>query len=245
VQALDDPARIDELRRRIRRKRALESWYRECYAKYAECVARCPREGAILELGSGGGFLKEVMPEAVTSDVLPYAGVDRVVDASRLDFADGALRAILLLNVLHHLADVEAFFREAERCLAPGGRVLLVDQYLGWISTPILRYLHHEPCDPGAERWAFESSGPLSGGNGALAWIVFQRDRALFERRFPRLRIATFRPHSPLRYFLAGGLKDWSLLPGAAFPLASRLDAGLAQLSHRLCSFLDVELVRA
>jgi SAM-dependent methyltransferase len=189
VQDLDDPARIDALRARIRGKRALASWYRECYAKFAECVARCPPSGAVLELGSGAGFLKQLMPEVVTSDVLPYAGVDRVVDASRLPFAAGELRAILMLNVLHHLPDVEAFFREAERCLASGGRVFLVDQYLGRISTPILRHLHHEPCDPGAASWGFASSGPLSGANGALAWIVFERDRALFERRFPELRL--------------------------------------------------------
>ena len=245
MEHLDDPARIDALRRRIRGKRALEGWYRECYAKFAECVARSPGSGAVLELGSGAGFLAELMPEVVTSDLLPYAGVDRVVDASRLPFAEGELRAILMLNVLHHLADVEAFFREAQRCLVRGGRVFLVDQYLGWISTPILRHLHHEPCDPGSPGWAFASSGPLSGANGALAWIVFERDRALFERRFPQLRITTFRPHSPLRYFLAGGLKSWSLLPGAAFPLATALDEALARWSPRWCSFLDVELLRS
>lgn len=244
MHELDDPARVAALRRRIRSKRALERWYRECYAKFAACVARCPAQGTVLELGSGAGFLKEVLPEVVTSDVLPYAGIDRVVDAARLPFAAGSLRAILLLNVLHHMPDVEAFFREALRCLVPGGRIFLVDQQLGWISTPILRHLHHEPCDPHAERWSFASSGPLSGANGALAWIVFLRDRALFERRFPQLRIAALRPHSPLRYFLAGGLKGWSLLPGAAFPLASALDAALVRASPRFGSFLDVELVR-
>jgi SAM-dependent methyltransferase len=244
VDDLDDPARVEALRRQIRSKPALERWYLECYAKQAACVARCPREGAVLELGSGAGFLKEVLPDVVTSDVLPYAGVEQVVDAARLPFADASLRAILMLNVLHHLPDTEAFFREAERCLVPGGRIFIVDQYLGWISTPVLRYLHHEPCDPGASRWGFDSSGPLSGANGALAWIVFERDRALFEQRFPRLRIEACRPHSPLRYFLAGGLKRWSLLPGVAFPLASALDAALARWSPRWCSFLDVELVR-
>jgi SAM-dependent methyltransferase len=185
------------------------------------------------------------VPEALTSDVLPYAGVDRVLDATRLPFADGELRAILMLNVLHHIADVEAFFGEAQRCLRRGGRVFLVDQNLGWISTPILRWLHHEPCDPQAREWAFASQGPLSGANGALAWIVFERDRARFEARFPQLAIASVRTHSPLRYFLAGGLKPWSLLPGAAFPLASALDRALTRLSPRLGSFLDVELVRA
>ena len=244
MHELDDPARVDALRRLIRSKPALERWYRECYAKYEACVARCPARGDVLELGSGAGFLQEVMPDVITSDVLPYAGVDRVVDASRLPFADASLRAILMLNVFHHLPDLEAFFREAQRCLVPGGRVFLVDQYLGWISTPILRHLHHEPCDPSAERWAFDTSGPLSGANGALAWIVFERDRARFEKLFPALRIAAYTPHTPLRYFLAGGLKRWSLLPGVGFPLASALDRALASASPRWCSFVDVELVK-
>ena len=77
-----------------------------------------------------------------------------------------------------------------------------------------------------------------------MAWIVFQRDRELFEERFPGLRLATYRLHTPLRYFLAGGLKRWSLLPGWAFPFATDLDHGLARLSPRLASFVDIELVR-
>lgn len=245
MQPRGDPAQGAELRERIRSKPALERWYRERYARFADCVARCPREGVILELGSGGGFLAECMPEVVTSDVVPYAGVDRVIDAAHLPFGDGELRAILMLNVFHHLPDVEALLAEAVRALAPGGRMLISDQHLGWISTPILRYLHHEPCDPRARSWRCAASGPLAGANGALAWIVFQRDRELFTRRFPQLRIAAYQPHSPLRYFLAGGLKSWSALPGFAFSAATALDRALGRLSPRWCSFVDVELVRA
>jgi SAM-dependent methyltransferase len=241
---LDDPARIDELRVRIQRKSALRRWYRECYEKYAACVGRCPRNGAVLEIGSGGGFVKEVLPDAITSDVIAYPGLDRVIDATRLPFGDGSLRAILMSNVFHHLADAPAFLAEAERCLVAGGRLFLVDQHVGWISGPILAHGHHEPFDADAKEWRFESSGPLASANGALTWIVFQRDRALLERRHPRLRLERYAPHSPLRYFLAGGLKPWSLLPGFAFPLATALDAALTRLSPELGSFVDVELVR-
>jgi hypothetical protein len=72
---------------------------------------------------------------------------------------------------------------------------------------------------------------------------VFCRDRALLEARHPGLRLERYRPHTPLRYFLAGGLKPWSLLPGFAFPLASALDRALVRLSPELGSFVDVELV--
>lgn len=242
---LDDPVRVDAIRRRIRSKPALERWYRECYAKFADCVERSAGDGPVLELGSGAGFLKELMPDVLTSDVLPYEGVDRVVDATQLPFGAGDLRAILMLNVFHHIGDVEAFLGEAQRCLADGGRLFMVDQHLGWISTPILKYGHDEPFDADTRDWRFESTGALSSANGALAWIVFERDRALFERRYPHLRLERYRSHSPLRYFLAGGLKSWSLLPGWAFTPASVLDRSLTRLTPRLGSFVDIELLRS
>lgn len=241
---LDDPGRAGELQRTIRGKPALRRLYREVYQRYAACLQRCPPDGLVVELGSGGGFVKDVIAEAVTSDVIPYPGVDRVVDATRMPFADGSVRALLLQNVLHHIPDVSAFLREAERCLAPGGRVLIADQYPGWIGGFVYRHLHDEPFDTAATEWRFPSKGPLSDANGALAWIVFERDRARFEREHPRLRLEAFRPHTPLRYWLAGGLKRWSLLPGPLFGAASWFDRALCRLSPNWASFVDVELVR-
>ena len=78
----------------------------------------------------------------------------------------------------------------------------------------------------------------------ALAWMVFERDRERLAREFPGLELVRYRPHSPLRYFLAGGLKSWSLLPGRAFGAATALDRALTRLSPRFGSFVDVELVR-
>ncbi len=70
-------------------------------------------------------------------------------------------------------------------------------------GLPILRYAHHEPSDPGAREWRFKTTGPLSGANGALTWIVFRRDRERFERQFPELGLERYEPHTPLRYRLS------------------------------------------
>src|ERR1043166_5594700 len=142
---LDAPDRADELRRRIQGKPALRLLYREIYGRYAECLARCPADGLAVELGSGGGFVQTVLPEVTTSDVIPYAGVDRVVDAMRMPFAAGSLRALFLLNVFHHVADPSAFLREAERCLRVGRRLLIVDQYPGWVGGPAFRWPRPPP----------------------------------------------------------------------------------------------------
>ncbi len=241
---LDAPERVQQIRALINRKPFLRRLYLESYLKFQKVVERCPEAGLVLELGSGGGFLKEVMPEVITSDTLPYRGVDRVVDATRMPFKDRELKAVFMLNVFHHIPDVAAFFRELERCLAPGGRVLIVDQHRGWISEPILRHAHHEPYRPEASEWRFETTGPLSGANGALAWVVFTRDRQRFEREFPGLQIAYRKPHTPLRYWLSGGLKEWSLAPSWAFAPLTVVDQALSGAVPQLSSFIDIELVR-
>jgi SAM-dependent methyltransferase len=159
-----------------------------------------------------------------------------------MPFESGSIRFFGMVNVFHHVADVPSFLREAVRCLCSGGRLLIVDQHLGWISKPVLRYLHHEPFDAEAAEWRFASTGPLSGANGALAWIVFVRDREKFAREYPQLRLRRYCPFSPLTYWLAGGLKSWSLSPGAK--AASLIDRALLSISKDFGSFVEIELVR-
>src|SRR5437870_8166877 len=61
------------------------------------------------------------------------------------------------------------------------------------------------------------SSGPLSGANGALPWILFRRDRAKFEWEFPQFQIELLRPTMPLRYLLSGGVSMRTLTPKMLF----------------------------
>jgi SAM-dependent methyltransferase len=241
---LDDPARGDELSSIIRTKPALYRWYCEVYERYAAALARCPSDGLAIELGAGAGFAKEKIPELTTADVLPYSTVELVFDACRMPFEDCSVRFFCLLNVFHHIPDVGSFLSECQRCLKPGGRVLIVDQYPGWISHWILKHAHHEPYEPDAAEWEFPSTGPLSGANGALAWIVFHRDREAFERQFPRLRIDSVVPHTPLRYWLSGGLKSWSLIPSPLWKLACLGDKLLLKCNPGFASFQDIELVK-
>lgn len=244
IRQLDDPSRAHELRLLIEKKPFLKRYYLEIYRKYQNCLSRCPEQGIAIELGSGAGFVKKIIPEMVTSDTISYPNVDKVVDATAMPYENESLRMIGMLNVFHHIPNVEAFLREAERCLLPGGRVLIVDQYPGWISSLIFKHAHHEPFDTEASDWRFESTGPLSGANGALAWLVFDRDRGKFEKLFPMLKLESYSPHSPFRYWISGGLKKWTLAPGWAFEILTGVDCLLMHISQRFGSFVDIELVK-
>ena len=240
---LDSTDRIHEIRSIIQKKASLRLYYLEIYQKYLNCLKHCPSNGIILELGSGGGFIKEIIPQAVTSDILPYEGIDLVVDATKMPFQNESISVIFMSNVFHHIPDVEAFFNEATRCLVPGGKILIIDQYCGWFSSIIYKNFHHENFNPKSKVWKFESNGPLSDANGALASIVFNRDLSRFHSLWP-LKVTRFEPHSPLRYWWMGGLKSWSLLPAWAFKFATTLDHFLVKISAGFASFVDIEIIK-
>ena len=119
-----------------------------------------------------------------------------------------------MTNVMHHMRDVSRFFAEACRCLRPEGRILMIEPWVTPWSRFVYSNLHHEPFHPEARDWSFPLAGPLSGANVAIPWIVFLRDRAKFEREFPKLLIERIRPFLPFRYLVSGGVALRSLMPG-------------------------------
>jgi SAM-dependent methyltransferase len=186
-----------------------------------------------------------MVPELIATDLIPYPTVDIVLDATQLPFPSRSVRCFVMLNTFHHIADCARFLEEAARCLVPGGRILIIDQHRGFISTPILKHFHHEHYDDRAVEWRFDSTGPLSGANGALAWNVFVRDREKFERSRPELRIVRYQPIMPLRYWLSGGLRRWNMLPGFLHYASRVLERGLLLLAPDFGSFVVIELLRA
>jgi SAM-dependent methyltransferase len=238
---LDDPGREAEIREKILGKPGLKDWYLGIYRDWAALLGATAPGGLAVELGAGAGFANAVIPELLRTDTLAYPGVDQVADALAMPWKDGEIRAIFMLNVMHHLPDAAAFLREAQRVLKPGGLAVITDPHIGILSRWPYRW-HHEPMDVQAKEWAAPVEHALAGANSALTWIIFMRDRARFEREFPDFRLEAYRPFSPLQYWLSGGLKRWSLVPGFAVPLARGLDRLMLMAWPDTASFCHVVL---
>jgi hypothetical protein len=146
-----------------------------------------------------------------------------------------------MIDVLHHIADSRAFFTEALRCLKVGGKVIMIEPANTLWSRFIYKNFHHELFDPQG-RWGLEEAGPLSQGNGAIPWIIFCRDRVIFESEFPSLRIMSMRNHTPLRYLLSGGLTLRQLVPSFTYPLVKAVECLLSPLNNWLGMFQTIEL---
>jgi len=200
----------------IREKPFLKQIYREWYTSLASALPDVP-EWPVLELGAGGGFLKEFVPGLIASEVFHVPNVDVVVDGQSLPFSTATLGGILLTNVLHHLPRPRAFFAESARCVRPGGVIAMIEPWVTPWSRLVYGRLHHEPFQPDARDWEFPRCGPLSGANGALPWIIFQRDKTQFEREFPAWQVRDIHPCMPFRYLVSGGVSMRSLMPGWTF----------------------------
>jgi SAM-dependent methyltransferase len=239
---LDDPLTTQLRRQIIQSKPALREIYREWYEEIARSLP--PGDEPVLEVGSGAGFLHHFIPGLITSEIFPSPEAQVVLDASSLPFADGVFRAIVLVDVLHHIPRPRDFFSQAARCVKVGGALVMIEPWVSAWSKVIYGKFHHEPFRPEAAQWEFPQGGPLSGANGALPWILFLRDRNQFEMEFPCWEIQLIRPGLPFRYLASGGVSMRSFLPAAGFDLLRWLENCLQPWMGSWAMFAQIILVR-
>ena len=134
-------------------QRNLQAWQnkpllRSIYSRfYQRIVALLDTSlpGRTVEIGSGVGNLKSHLPKAISTDLFPNPWLDLVCDVYELPFVSGSLSHLILFDVFHHLRAPGAFLRESRRVLTPGGRLILFEPYISWVSYPVYGLLHHEP----------------------------------------------------------------------------------------------------
>ena len=137
-------------RARLGANQNLLLWYRELYRDQFKGFPD-PAALSVLEVGSGTSPLKQFLPNVVTSDVLALDHLDHVFDCHEIDkfddITDASLDVITVTNVLHHLKSPIGFLNRAANKLKSGGKVIATEPFFSLLSTPIFKYLHHEPVD--------------------------------------------------------------------------------------------------
>jgi SAM-dependent methyltransferase len=209
---------------------------RKLYDRWYGYIQQALKPGRTLELGGGSGNLREFLPEAITSDVVFEPWLDAVLDAHALPFKEESLDNIVLFDVLHHLTAPAVLFREVERVLKSGGRALMMEPYVSWLSFPVYRFLHAEgmewDTDPFRDQ-PLKRKGPFE-GNQAIPTLIFQKKREKFTEMFSRLRIVREETMDVLLYPLSGGFHQRSFCPLTLWTFLGRLEALLRPLNRYL-----------
>ena len=220
-------ARLEEHRRIWADKPVLARVYAPWFERL---IAEAPRAGRVVEIGAGPGtlrvFARERRPDLtwLATDLEPLPWNHVAADAGRLPVKDGAARAVLGLDVLHHLSDPRAFLSEAARVLAPGGRLALVEPWISPLSWIVYRFFHEEDCRLDVDPWRPFPPGKASfDGNAALPWRIVRTAR---EADWQKLGLSPPRVVrlNAFAYLLTLGFRRASLLPLAAASTAKALD---------------------
>jgi SAM-dependent methyltransferase len=218
------------------RKPVLRTVYNDFYDRMVESCT----PGLTIEIGGGIGNLKRRLPHVVATDVQYVSWLDCVADAQRLPFADSVAANIVMVDVLHHVEFPVCFFREAERVLRPGGRVVMVEPAITWGSALFYRLLHQEPvrtsADPLAEGRPDPSRDPYQ-SNQAIPTLIATRERSRFLLLFPRLTIRRIDWFSFVVYPLSGGFKPWSLVPAGLARFLLSLERAVEPVLGRWLAF--------
>jgi SAM-dependent methyltransferase len=235
--SVDDPQTTLLRRKIIKDKPFLRALYCEWYGRI---VGALSKKEDVLELGSGAGFFHQFLPAVITSEVFETPDVKLIADACDLPLPNQSLDAIVMTDVFHHIPDVGRFLAEATRCVRPGGQIVMIEPWRTPWSEWIYSHLHAEPFSP-ESGWKIPSAGPLSGANGALPWIVFQRDKVLFEAQNSMWRIKNIEPIMPFSYILSGGVSMRSLMPGWAYRPIRILEHVLFQRHWAMFALIELE----
>lgn len=192
-----------------------KEFYKTCY-NLSKSYNLTSKNGSNIEIGSGSSLFKHYYPDIISTDIKISKYNDMVLNAQdMINIPKNSVNTFFAINCFHHFPDPELFFNEIERTLEKGATCIIVEPYFGLLSSFLYKRLcDTEIFDKKQKNWQYMSSGPMSGANQALSYIVFFRDKNIFLKKYPNLEIVnTTIFNNYLRYLFSGGLSFKQLLP--------------------------------
>jgi len=240
--------RFEDHRRSWQANPALRTCYGHWYGRLREALP--PQSlGPWVEIGSGPGFAREFIPELELTDVVQAPWHARRMSAEALSMQDSSVGALVLFDVLHHVAAPATFFSEAARVLRPGGRILLCEPYISPVSRWVYRRFHPEPVDMSVDplvaavQGAEAAKDPFA-SNQAIPTLVFCGDKGrIFSCMFPKLGVVRVERLAGLSYPASGGFSHTPFLPMPLWRGFFALESLLPEIAFRGFGFRMIVVI--
>jgi SAM-dependent methyltransferase len=218
-----------EIERNLRswqRKPVLRRAYREFHERIASHIDRS-LSGTIVEVGSGIGNIRDVIPGCIRTDLFANPWIDRVENVYALSFGDGECSHLVLFDVFHHLRHPRTALQECRRVLQRGGRLILFEPYVSVAGRVVYGPLHHEPIGfgdpivPDAPPGFAPADDPYYAAQGNAT-------RMFWKGEYPEILdgwdLVTRERIGAWPYALSGGYSKPQLYPAALYGAVSALD---------------------
>lgn len=207
-------------------KLVLQKIYQHFYKLIVEYLQK-NINGEIVEIGSGIGNLKMVVPNCLSTDIFPNPWIDQVENAYQLSFTDNSVSNLILFDVWHHLEFPGNALQEFHRVLIPGGRVIIFEPDMSLLGFIVYGFFHHEPIGffKKIKWWASkdfslnDAAYYAAQGNAAR---IFRSDK--FSKLLLNWEIITTKRISSISYIASGGYSGRKLYPNCFYPLMTFID---------------------
>ena len=229
-----------------KKKKILREIYEEWYEMIISDLSKV--EGPTVELGAGSGNFKEYFPRAISADIEKHEWLDMTFDAHEMPFEDSSVANIVMIDVLHHLADPVRFLHEASRVLKIGGRLIMLEPFPSPFSKIVYKLFHPEPfiydIDYFSEQKVNEKHPWDS--NQAIPYLIFYRHLDKFQKMFGKsFNIIKKEKMTFLLYPASGGFENASMIPEKLIPLIKKFEKSLLQLKTMLAFRMYVILCKS
>lgn len=236
----DDPEITPFMNYNIKNHSFVRKVYEEFYRIFVSSVSNMP-EGKRVELGAGYGFFKDFAGKSILrSDICSSHNIDIKFSAEQIPFKDESVTAYFMLGVLHHIKNPENLFNEVVRTLKKGGKFVLIEPNVNLWAKLMYKISHSEPFNSEAG-WRIEGNRPLTDANLALPWIMFVRDRKMFELKFPNLHVS-IKLHNPITFQISGAGAFRTFLPGFSYPIFKSIEILLTPFYKYVAMWMTIEI---
>lgn len=192
----------------------------------------------ILELGSGGGNIKKVIKECITSDQFKNKNIDRIENIYKINFKKKSISNIILIDVFHHRQFPSLALQEIHRVLIKNGRVIMVEPAMGFIPRIVYKIFHYEPNGFNLKiKWNnIPKKIPSSNQYFAAQSMPW---RAFFLRELnlkSKYKIKFIKPFSDFAFLLSGGYSYKAFYPKFLHSFIKLIDKILTSISIKIFS---------
>lgn len=208
------------------KKPVLKKIYHNFYTQIAKHLSGLS-DSRVVELGSGIGNIKEVIPNCLRSDLFPNPWLDKTENAYRLSFNNETVSDLILFDVFHHLRYPGTAMKEFERVLRPGGRVIIFDPFISLFGRIVYGLFHREPI---GWRTQIFWNAPENWNTNQIDYYAAQGNatRIFFKRQFlsslKNWKVINRFRFSAFSYVASGGYSGPQLYPNRLYRFMCFID---------------------
>lgn len=219
-------------------RQQLQFYYKELLDQFLITEIKA---GLILEIGSGSGFAKNLIPsfDFYRSD---YLFLPRMTDinfsAYSIPFKSETFQTVFMVDVLHHFQYPINALNEIHRILKNHGKIILIEPHVSFFSYLIYKFFHHEPTTFRISRIAVEDTLNFSAdsADNGISTSLFLSSKWRSERGdlYKKFSVQKIRFVDFFSFFATGGLqRSKDLIPFKLYRTIHMLDRLLPNILLR------------